>query len=142
MGRRQDAATLEREHTVMSMFIGCATPDQIAKQVGVTQATVNAIINRVMTRRRTERDALGDFALEQMLDQIDMLMRGHLVKGAKGDARSAEVTLKLMDRKAKLLGLDQPTQTEVRITQRSELDDAIESLLEKLAGDATLDVAT
>ena len=132
MGRRNDAAVLEREHTVMSMFIGCATTDQIAKQVGLSIATVNAIINRVMKRRRAERDELGDFALEQMLDQIDMLMRGHLIKGAKGDARSADTVIKLMDRKARLLGLDQPTQAEVRITQRSEVDEAIEELLGKL----------
>ncbi|NMO00806.1 hypothetical protein HH308_06215 [Gordonia sp. TBRC 11910] len=129
MGRRSDAATLEREHAVMAMFIGCATTDQIAQKVGISQGTVNVIINRVMKRRRAERDELGDFALEQMLDQIDRLMGTHYVKGVKGDARSSEVVLKLMDRKAKLLGLDQPTQTEVRITQRSELDDAIEELL-------------
>lgn len=132
MGRRQDAQTLEREHAVMAMFIGCATTDQIAAKVGITRESVNVVIRRVMARRRAERDQMGDYALDQMVAQVDSIMAGHFIKAAKGDARSAEVCLKLMERRAKLLGLDQPMQAEVRVTKRSEIDAEIENLLGKL----------
>ena len=47
------------------------------------------------------------------LDRIDVMLKGIWPEAEAGDARKIETALKLMERRAKLLGIDAPTKQEV-----------------------------
>lgn len=50
---------------------------------------------------------------EMELERIDLLLAAHFADAAGGDMEKTSTVLRVMDRRAKLLGLDAPTKTEV-----------------------------
>jgi hypothetical protein len=64
----------------------------------------------------------------EQLGQVDLLLQRTLRAAMSGDWEAARVATRLLDRRAKLLGLDAPTR--VQIT--SELDSRIEELMEQM----------
>jgi hypothetical protein len=64
-------------------------------------------------------------------ERIDMLWRIALTHALQGSARWAEVALRCLERRARMLGLDAPTRSEVRMSveEVDELDREIEQLL-------------
>lgn len=101
-----------------------ATYEQIAKQIGLkSKGQCYEMI----------RDALHDMIQEPAaelrileLERLDALMLAHWPQ--KANPRNAEILLKLMDRRAKLIGLDAPTKTEVSVDMRSLSDEELERI--------------
>lgn len=77
--------------------------------------------------------ALGQEGREQLrqqqLGQIDLLLRKAMRSAMGGDWEAARVATRLLDRRARLLGLDAPSRVQVT----TELDQEIEALLDQLA---------
>jgi hypothetical protein len=65
------------------------------------------------------------------LERVDILWRTALTHALQGSARWAEVALRCLERRARMVGYDAPTRSEVRMSveEVDELDREIEQLL-------------
>lgn len=89
-----------------------ATTNEIARQLGVPTSRVGALLRQELLQAshdlaETTRQEL--LALE--LARLDNLQSANWDMALQGDTRAGELCLKVMDRRAKLLGIDQ-NQTE------------------------------
>lgn len=88
---------------------------------------------RAILRALDKSYALGAEGREQLrqqhLGQIDLLLRRAMRAALGGDWEAMRVATRLLDRRARLLGLDAPS----RVTVTTELDQEIEALLDQLA---------
>lgn len=88
--------------------------DSIARLLGVTSADV------VRGYREYMQDIVAEYSLTERehivameLNRLDELMIPFYAQGTEGDKEGAEVTLKIMNQRMKLLRLDQPTPEEL-----------------------------
>ncbi|MFJ2279237.1 hypothetical protein ACIOEZ_34375 [Streptomyces sp. NPDC087866] len=69
---------------------------------------------RALEERRDEQAAEASVYRQEATERIEALIEAHWEAATSGeDPKSAELVLKLMDRQAKLNGLDMPVQTEL-----------------------------
>lgn len=109
------------------------SPNSIAEDIGVSAGTVrNYIKNEIAARVLPARDEY----VQQSLDRIDIAVTKIMaqIENDKAVARNAEVLVKLMERQAKMLGYDAPTQTEnlVVVETRPEVLNLIEQARTKM----------
>ena len=62
-------------------------------------------------------DAGAPEARDAELDRLERLQRSWWLPALSGDERAARVVLSVMDRRAKLLGLDAPIKSEIKVEQ-------------------------
>ena len=120
----------------MEMAIEGHTLAEIAKALGVSRTCAQKdvttgireitgpIAQTLAERREVER--------ERSLARCEMLVRGSLPEACKGNTKAAETVLKAEARRARLLGLDAPTKTEVTI-DTAKLKSMSDAELEALA---------
>lgn len=102
----------------------------IAKQVGLSVATVAKILKQEFGERNSSRQDLID-EQKATLNWMKKKITDRIHKdGAKWDRRDAELLLKFEERVAKLVGLDQPVKHDVAVTFE-DISDA--ELVEQLA---------
>ena len=126
IGDRTEQKAIARRAAVMRYYLRGMTPTQIADKLHTDAQTVKVALAHAMRERREEHAMLADFSMIQMLDQLDQLFAAHFTSALK-DHKVAEFILRVLDRKAKLLGLDAPQQLQVSV--RSQIDDELERLV-------------
>ncbi|QDH92786.1 Rnase E [Gordonia phage Bakery] len=134
---RYQNAIMEREARCLELFLAGAKYVHIAKEVGFREPqSARRAIERAIARRRQERDDLADEASTIMLDQLDMLYRAHITTALDrknpDQYKATEQVLRVLDRKAKLQGINAPVQVETTVRVKDELDDEIATLVRKL----------
>lgn len=104
MGRKYPLhETIEKERKVLEMRLLHATWNQIAEAAGFASAgaAYNAY-KRALTRTLQEP---ADEIRNQERERLDRLAQVYLPQALRGDIEAAKYLLKLMDNRAKLLGL-------------------------------------
>lgn len=98
---------------------------EIAQQVGMSTAGVYKAYNRAMTR--VIAPSIEEHR-ELELDRLDILQRTYWQPAVNGNLRAADYVLRVIDKRAKLLGLDAPlkVQAEVVTYDGSDLDAEVE----------------
>jgi hypothetical protein len=105
--------------------------------------------HKAVTKAMADLQAQQEEAAEQVrameLDRLDQIMFQHFTQALKGDTAATDRVLKIMERRAKLLGLDAPSKIAPTspdgeapykgMTER-ELDQRIAELQAKLGEDA------
>jgi hypothetical protein len=113
---------------------GC-TYAEIGDQLGISDRMASRIVNRAMNR--VLREPVGQLVdLESA--RLDALWQAIMPRALAGSARHAEVCVRIAERRSRLLGLDAPTRTEVRMSveEVDALDAEIERLLAEYRGHA------
>lgn len=105
MARRISKARRERMADALKLREGGATYHQIADQLGISYAQAYADVQDAL--KEITREAAED-VLEIELMRLDNLFRMAYVKARKGNLKAIDTALKVMDRRARLLGLDKP----------------------------------
>lgn len=87
----------------------------IADEMGMDRSTVyryvHAAIKRIQKKYTEKANTLVTME-RQKLDKLEV----YLLKATReGDIKAATIMLKIMERRAKLLGLDEPSKSEVKI---------------------------
>lgn len=100
---------------------------EIADEMGMDRSTVyryvHAAIKRIQKKYTEKANTLVTME-RQKLDKLEVC----LLKATRdGDIKAATVMLKIMERRAKLLGLDEPSKSEVKL-------DAVEVSIKKPEG--------
>lgn len=87
-----------------------ATHDQIAEQLGVANRSVAWKLVRSAIVEIVREPA--EEVLQIELARLDAMLLGCWTKAKSGDPHAIDRALRIMDRRAKYLGLDAPTRTE------------------------------
>jgi hypothetical protein len=109
-----DPELVDKETKVLELRRAGLTWQRIAEETGYADATgAYAAYKRVIKRVQQQP---ADELREQELDRIDRLQLAAWPNAMKGDVRSILAIAKLMERRAKLLGLDSAIKIEQEIT--------------------------
>lgn len=102
--------TVERDAKAMHLRALGLTYDQIAHEMGLPyRQTAHQMVQRGL--HRTLQDA-GDAARAVEVQRLDMLLTTYMPAAMRGHIKSAEVVLRVQERRAKYLGLDAPVQVD------------------------------
>jgi hypothetical protein len=105
------AETIEKERRALGLRRAGITYDEIARQIGYSNASgARKAVMRAL-RRTLQDDADATRQLEA--ERLDRLQAGVWSAAAGGDVQALDRVLKIMDRRAKLLGLDVPAKHEL-----------------------------
>lgn len=129
----EKAAILERQIKALELRKAGYSFRAIGKRLGVTHVQayrdVNNELKELGSRIQHDADELRQLELER-LDTIHRALRREVLDG---NPAAANATLKTMERRAKLLGLDKPTEIKVDI--------ALFLQLQQAANDAGVDLS-
>jgi hypothetical protein len=118
----------ERELRVYEMKLEGAPNHEIAASLGCSVATVAKILHKVLKRAEEAAEANVDQLRKLDAARLDSLFRSLYplaTKGTSNSPRAAEVCIKIMERKARLLGLDAPIKQEIDINLTLMNDDEL-----------------
>lgn len=105
-----DVAAAERRKKALALRLAGATLNEIAEVNGCAVSTVHADIQRCLSDiPRQEADELR----AQEVTRLDRLQRACWDPALAGDLAAIDRALRIIDRRAKMLGLDAPQQVEV-----------------------------
>lgn len=140
--RGEDAASprritaAEKRARALELRKAGATYDQIARQVGFSErgAAYRAVQTALL--EITQEPAQEVRQLE--LERLDAMLLGLWPAARKGKEGAVDRVLRIMERRAKLLGLDAPVKADVGVHQADPRDaELIEMINEALAADST-----
>lgn len=121
------AEARDRQRRAVELRLAGANYDVIARQLDYAgQSGARYAVQRGLELAIIEP---AEEVLRQEVERLDRLMTGLWSRAVKGDVSAVDRVLKIMDRRARYLGLDAPT----RHVVTSELDESIDSLLAELA---------
>lgn len=129
----RDVIAQEREAQAVILYtIGGMNLDEIAAEVGYShRSAAKKAIDRAMLRRYQETTEHRDVLIQRHLEITRSMIRGLAPKIVKGDTRSIEVGVRVLEREARLLGLDAPVKADLKITDALTVE--IAELVEAMA---------
>ena len=132
MSRNTDQETLDREAECLRLRRGGLTLDEIAKRVGYANpGSVHKALERANARIiREDVDEIRNLEGER----LDLLQAANWGNAMRGDVPAGALVLRVMERRAKLLGLDMPIRVQQEVTVWNgdgDLDAEIQSLIQR-----------
>jgi len=110
--RNPSPEVADKERQALELRRAGATYDEIAQAIGYATAQgAYLAYNRALKRALLEAGA--DEVREMELDRLDRLQRAYWPKALGGDGKAADRVLKIMEHRAKYLGLYQPTKVQM-----------------------------
>lgn len=109
----RDAAAVrlaERAKQALGLRRAGASYEQIGAQLGITRSAARKVVTKAIAR--IPRDD-AEQVLQLELDRLDALLRGLWPQAVKGHGGAVDRVLRVMERRARLLGLDAPTKREL-----------------------------
>ena len=129
---KQDEITARRNQ-VATLRLAHLTQAEIAARVGVSVGTVNADLKAIRDAwQERARTSIDEWVGEE-LAKLDRLERSLMPLALQGQATAADRVLSVMDRRAKLLGLNKPERFEHTVITRDAIETEIERLEAELA---------
>lgn len=111
-GGQPDPAVIKREQEIVKLRRGGLTWDLIGERLGIHLTTAQKGYERALARVvKEDVDAIRTLETER-LDIAQSAIWGNVLKG---DNPSIANLLRIMERRAKLLGLDQPTRIQAEV---------------------------
>jgi len=101
---------------------GCSYP-KIADALGVSLSTAYRYVNNALERLANERKIEGEKVLDLEIARLDRMCEAIMDKVDDGSLDHIDTMLKLMDRRAKLLGLNAPSKHSHEIDDKRGLPD-------------------
>ena len=116
---------IDKERSIVELRTEGYVWREIAQIVNMSTAGVYKAYNRAMTR--VIAPSIEEHR-EMELDRLDILQRTYWQPAVNGNLRAADYVLRVIDKRAKLLGLDAPlkVQAEVVTYDGSDLDAEVE----------------
>lgn len=139
---RSQLNKISRHNEWLQLYAGGATQQQIADRYSVSRQAVGVAIKDALKGAASRRTELADHAYELQLERLERLLTAHWPHALNTRdnpdqaIRSSRVVLDILDREAKLFGLDQPVQVEVNVRTRDEIDDELNRLANLLKTNA------
>jgi transcriptional regulator len=119
---------LDKEIEVVKLRRGGLTWDLIAERVGYGSASAAHAAYQRAARRAVQDDIEAIRTIEN--ERLDLMQSAIWGKVLAGDTTAIQTVIRLMERRAKLLGLDQPFKQQIEVTTYD--GDTIDSEVRKL----------
>lgn len=116
---------LRREGKAVALRAAGYTYAEVGHALGMDRSNVAKIVKRALQREHS--DAVEHLRREEGA-RLDRLQRSVWTAATAGDVPAVMAVLRIMERRARLFGLDAPQ----RLTVTSELDEEIDGLLQQL----------
>lgn len=124
-------ASAERKRLAMGMRKRGCTWVEIAEECGYSSArTAAAEVNKLITEIPQEN---ANNLRKIEIERLDQLLNAMWDKAMKGDGWAVDRCVKIMERKAKLTGIDAPIVTKVEVVPEETLDRQIAQLERQMA---------
>jgi hypothetical protein len=104
---KQQAQARAKDKEALELRKAGATYQQIADKLGISLSGAGVCVSRAMDALRLEVKEAAEQVLELELDRLDSMLLGLWDKARRGDTAAIDRVLKIQDRRAKYLGLDQ-----------------------------------
>lgn len=125
----------DRETRAVAMRVRGASYQEIAEAVGYyDKAGAQKAVTRALAAAASEQREDRAVLVQRELDLIDACIAGLAEKVGRGDVRAVEGTLRAIERRARLLGLDAPMRADVTVTDA--LTAEVQALADEIAGTA------
>lgn len=113
-GNKTPAATAQKlasQEKALSLRRAGYSYSEIASEVGISRASAHRLVSEALHDIREAIDnSAGEMRAEE-ISRLDALVRAVWPQAIAGDFYAIDRALKIMERRAKLLGLDAPTKT-------------------------------
>ena len=96
----------DREHRAFELRKAGATYQQIGSQLGVTKQAANKMIKRVLAELKDLTDGDAEDVRRIEVERLDVMTLALWPKARRGDVQEVDRVLRIMQRRAELLGLD------------------------------------
>ena len=131
---KQEARRVE----AMSLTIAGLSPEQIGERMGITASGVRALVQRTL-ERATNRNAEQLREIENA--RLDRAQAAIWTKVLNGDLKAIDTYLRISTRRAKMNGLDAPTNINLSIGIKQEMEAALDELHAVVMGEVVTDDA-
>ncbi|MEY9937305.1 hypothetical protein [Streptacidiphilus sp. MAP5-3] len=129
--RAQQTATAERRRQAVQLRISGHSWQEIADLLGYSSKGAACTDVRRALEKAVEKLSIPLEAHRQLeMDRLDAMQNALWDKVLEGDTKAIDTSLKLMDRRAKLLGLDAPQRHELTL---EAIDAALADVEQQLA---------
>lgn len=127
-GAQSRLQAAERRRRVLQWRLAGVSFEHIGQQLGCSRQRAHQLYTDALAAITREP---ADEALKADLERLDLLWRAALEHALAGSARWAEVGLRVLERRARIIGYDAPTRSQVQLTveEVDQLDREIEQLL-------------
>lgn len=129
------AEIAERRERVTVMLLSKVSQREMARREEVSLGTIWKDIKAIKETWRQRMAENYDAHVAEETAKLDWLERGLMAKALTGNKDAVETLLKIMDRRAKLLGLDAPARARIEVVTEDLIDAEIRRLRDQL-GDA------
>lgn len=134
MSIKLDPLVIEKERKVLELRLMGVTFDVIAQQVGyASPGSAHNAYKRALLR--TLREPAQELR-ELEVARLDKLLSSIWTKALRGEIPAIQTSIKIMERRAKLLGLDVPVKIQAEVTTYdggSDIDREVQRLADLLA---------
>jgi transcriptional regulator with XRE-family HTH domain len=130
---------LARQEQVLQLRIAGLSQVEIARRLGVSQSQISEDLKRAFNAL-AERCAHEQEHFARLdLARMDAMLEALWPAVASGDTKACAVALKVLERRARLLGLDKPARQEIELSAPSAPDEIRRELEQALAQRGQLD---
>jgi len=138
MTSENDIELIDKELKVLELGRAGYTFDDIARNVGYSSPSGAFYALKRALKRTLQQPA--DELREMETDRLDRLQAAVWAKAIQGDTKAVDAVLRIMDRRARLMGLDSPTKVAAEVTSYeggTEIDREVARLAQLLATDSS-----
>lgn len=132
--KKKEARRIE----AMSLTIAGLSPEQIGQRLGISAAGVRSLVDRTLERATNRNvDALREIE-NQRLDRAQAAI---WTKVLEGNLKAIDTYLRISARRARINGLDAPTNINLSIGIKQEMEAALDELHQVVMGEVITDDA-
>jgi hypothetical protein len=95
-----------QEHTAVTLRVKGMSFEEIADHIGIAPGAAAKAYKRGLSRVRKETRLTAPSAIQEDLMRLELMIAQNLAGAIGGDPKAVAAVIQIMDRKAKLLGLD------------------------------------
>ncbi|MER5302291.1 hypothetical protein ABT039_22915 [Streptomyces lasiicapitis] len=112
--KAQRAATAHRRSQAIALRLAGMDYQTIAERLDYAdRGAASKDVHRALETNLEAESAAAATLRELEVQRLDRMQAAAWAKAAKGDLKAIETVLKVIDRRARLLGLDRPARTEI-----------------------------
>ena len=126
-----EPAQIEKENAVLALRTKSLTWRSIAEQTGYSSGSgaLKAYMRAIKRHQKEPTEA----ALYMELERLDELQQVYWEPAVQGNMRAGEFVLRIMDRRAKFLGLDAPTKIQAEVVNYDGGAGSIDAEVDRIA---------
>jgi len=111
--KERSEAVQERAIKALELRIAGATYRQIGQELGVSHVVVFENVEWALAERAEQRRAAADSLVQLELERLEKMTLALWPAVKRGDEKAINTMVRVMDRRARLLGMDAPAKTDI-----------------------------